>query len=453
MSALEKAIIHSKNIGIDECEVVVVKKNITTVRITDSEIVEIKQNFDKNYGVRIIHQKKITSIQTTNKENILDSIENGLKTTLKLKPREFWKGLPEKKEFTQLEGTFDKKLKQISGSKATDIAQNMINSSENKKIDTITGSLNIVYENFELSNSNELNFNNESTYISGIINAESEHSTLPVSGIGHACGRTLSKFSPEQIGLDAKNMCIDSINPQKINSEKYSIIFDPYSVGELLAFVVAANFNFKTFKERKSCFSNNFKNKISTEEFNLTDDPHIPEGIGTKSIDDEGIKTEKIKLIENGIFKNSFSNLYDSYKEGEKESSGNAIRMGSPMGRSAEPIPISAPHNLTITQGSSSQEDMIKDTKHGLLVGRLWYTYAVNPIKGDFSCTARSGIRIIKNGKIVGPGKSVRIVHNLPTLLKNISDIGNDQRRVMQWASLPSITPSIKVEDIAVNSI
>ena len=453
MSALEKAIIHSKNIGIDECEVVVVKKNITTVRITDSEIVEIKQNFDKNYGVRIIHQKKITSIQTTNKENILDSIENGLKTTLKLRPREFWKGLPEKKEFTQLEGTFDKKLKQISGSKATDIAQNMINSSENKKIDTITGSLNIVYENFELSNSNELNFNNESTYISGIINAESEHSTLPVSGIGHACGRTLSKFSPEQIGLDAKNMCIDSINPQKINSEKYSIIFDPYSVGELLAFVVAANFNFKTFKEKKSCFSNNFKNKISTEEFNLTDDPHIPEGIGTKSIDDEGIKTEKIKLIENGIFKNSFSNLYDSYKEGEKESSGNAIRMGSPMGRSAEPIPISAPHNLTITQGSSSQEDMIKDTKHGLLVGRLWYTYAVNPIKGDFSCTARSGIRIIKNGKIKGPGKSVRIVHNLPTLLKNISDIGNDQRRVMQWASLPSITPSIKVEDIAVNSI
>jgi len=453
LSALEKAIIHSKNIGIDECEVVVVKKNITTVRITDSEIVEIKQNFDKNYGVRIIHQKKITSIQTTNKENILDSIENGLKTTLKLRPREFWKGLPEKKEFTQLEGTFDKKLKQISGSKATDIAQNMINSSENKKIDTITGSLNIVYENFELSNSNELNFNNESTYISGIINAESEHSTLPVSGIGHACGRTLSKFSPEQIGLDAKNMCIDSINPQKINSEKYSIIFDPYSVGELLAFVVAANFNFKTFKEKKSCFSNNFKNKISTEEFNLTDDPHIPEGIGTKSIDDEGIKTEKIKLIENGIFKNSFSNLYDSYKEGEKESSGNAIRMGSPMGRSAEPIPISAPHNLTITQGSSSQEDMIKDTKHGLLVGRLWYTYAVNPIKGDFSCTARSGIRIIKNGKIVGPGKSVRIVHNLPTLLKNISDIGNDQRRIMQWASLPSITPSIKVEDIAVNSI
>ena len=453
MSALDKAITYSKKIDIDECEIVVIKKNTTTVRITDSEIIEIKQNFDRNYGIRIIHQKKISSIQTTNEENIPNSMEKGLKTILKLKPREFWKGLPGKKESMQLEGTFDKNLKEISGSKATDIAQNMINTSKNKKIDTITGSLNIVYEDFELSNSNGLNFNNESTYISGIINAESEHGTLPVSGIGHACGRTLSKFCSEQIGLDAKNMCIDSINPQKINSDKYSIIFDPYSVGELLAFVVAANFNFKTFKEGKSCFSNNFEKKISKDEFNLTDNPHMPEGIGTKAIDDEGVKTKKNKLIENGIFKNNFSDLYDSYKEGEKQSSGNAIRMGSPMGRSAEPIPISAPHNLVITPGSKSQEEIIKDTKHGLLIGRLWYTYAVNPIKGDFSCTARSGIRIIENGKIIGPGKSVRIIHNLPTLLKNISDIGTDQKRVMQWASLPSITPSIKVENMAVNSI
>ncbi len=430
-----------------------VKKNITTVRITDSEIVEIKQNFDENYGIRLIHQKKIASVQTTNKEKITDSIDEGLKIALKLKSREFWRGLPDKKEVTQLEGTFDQKLKDISGSKAADIAQNMINSSENKKIDTITGSLNIVYEDFELGNSKGLNFNHESTYISGIINAESEQSTLPVSGIGHACGRTLSKFSPGQIGTDAKKMCIESINPQKINSDKYSIIFDPYSVGELLSFVVASNFNFKTMSEKKSCFLNNFKNKISVDEFNLIDDPHIPEGVGTKAIDDEGVKTKKIKLIENGVFENVFSNSYDSYKEGGKESSGNAIRMGSPMGRSADPIPISAPHNLTVVPGNTSQEDMIKDTKHGLLVGRLWYTYAVNPIKGDFSCTARSGIRIIENGKIKGPGKSVRIVHNLATLLKNISSIGNDQRRVIQWASLPSITPSIKVENISVNSI
>jgi len=452
LSALDKALNHSKNIGIDECEIVFVKKKIITVRITDSQIVEIKQNFDQNYGLRLIHDKKIVSIQTTNQEEIEKIIDSAFKTSSKLKPRNFWKELPHKTHHKQLDGTFDEKLEEISGTEVMDIAQNMINSANNKMINTITGSLNIVSENFELANSNGLYLNDKATYISGIINAESESGVLPVSGIGHTSGRTLSNFSAEQVGNDAKIMCIESINPQKIDSEKYSIIFEPYSVGELLAFVVAANFNFKTFSEKKSCFSNNFEEKIATEKLSLVDDPHIPEGIGTKSIDDEGVETQKRSLIEKGIFKNTFSNLFDSYKEG-KQSSGNASRAGSPMGRSSEPIPISAPHNLKINLGDISQEDMIKDTKHGLLVGRLWYTYAVNPIKGDFSCTARSGIRIIENGKIKGPGRSVRIIHNLSTMIKNISEIGNNQKNVIQWASLPSIVPSIKAENIMVNSI
>ena len=452
MSALDKALNHSKNIGIDECEIVVVKKKIITVRITDSEIAEIKQNFDENYGIRLIHEKKIASIQTTNQEEIKKIIDSAFKTSSKLKPRNFWKELPHKTHHKQLYGTFDEKLEKISGANVMDIAQNMINSANNDLINTITGSINIVSENFELENSNGLYLNEKATYISGIINAESESGVLPVSGIGYASGRTLSNFSAEQIGNDAKIMCIESINPQKIYSDKYSIIFEPYSVGELLAFVVAANFNFKTFSEKKSCFSNNFEEKIATDKLSLVDDPHIPEGIGTKSVDDEGVETQKRSLIEKGIFKNTFSNLFDSYKEG-KQSSGNALRSGSPMGRSSEPIPISAPHNLKINPGDISQEDMIKDTKHGLLVGRLWYTYAVNPIKGDFSCTARSGIRIIENGEIKGPGRSVRIIHNLPTLMKNISEIGNNQKNVIQWASLPSIVPSIKAENIMVNSI
>jgi len=452
LSALEKALNHSKNLGINECEIVVVKKKITTVRITDSEIAEIKQNIDKNFGIRLIHDKKIASIQTTNSQEIEKTINSAFETLSSLKPRNFWKGLPYKDNHKQLEGVFDEKLEKISGSQVMDIAQNMINSANNDKITTITGSLNIVSEDFEIANSNGLNLKDKATYISGIINAESEQGTLPVSGIGHASGRTLSNFSAEQIGNDAKTMCIESINPQKVDSDTYSIIFEPYSVGELLAFVVASNFNLKTFSEKKSCFSNNFEKKIAIEQLSLIDDPHIPEGIGTKSVDDEGIETQRRSLIEKGIFKNTFSNLFDSYKEG-KQSSGNASRSGSPMGRSSEPIPISSPHNLKVNSGDISQEDMIKDTRHGLLVGRLWYTYAVNPIKGDFSCTARSGIRIIENGEIKGPGKSVRIIHNLPTMLRNISEIGNKQKNIIQWASLPSIAPSIKAKNISVNSI
>ena len=85
-------------------------------------------------------------------------------------------------------------------------------------------------------------------------------------------------------------MCVDSINPKRIESDSYEIIFEPYAFGELLAFVFSANFNLKTYSEKRSCFSDKLGNNISNENFNLIDDPHSPEGIGSKSFDDEGIQ-------------------------------------------------------------------------------------------------------------------------------------------------------------------
>ncbi len=449
MSACEKALTHAKNLKIDECESIFSQRKIITVRITDSEIAEIKQNLEKSLGIRVINQKRISSAQTTNIEEGPKIVEQALSSSALSKPKEFWKSLPsEFKSSTRIEKLFDKKLVDISGTQAADIAFTMINAADHAKISSITGSLNIVSENIEISNTNGLSCSDDATYISGTINADSKDTT-PVSGIGQASCRTLDAFSPEQVGTDAMQMCIDSINPQKPDAGEYSIIFDPYSVGELLAFVFASNFNLKTFYDKKSCFSDKLDSKIAVDEFSLVDDAHAPEGIGSKIFDDEGVATKQIPLIENGIFKGLYSDLYNAYKEG-KESTGNATRMGSPMGRNADPIPVAAPHNMKIIGDEMSRDEIIQDTKKGLLVGRLWYTYAVNPIKGDFSCTARSGIRIIENGEIKAPGTSVRIVHNLPVMLQNISGIGDDAKNVLQWASLPSIAPTIRAEKIRI---
>jgi PmbA protein len=449
LSACERALTHAKNLKIDECESVFSQRKIITVRITDSEIAEIKQNQEKSLGIRVINKKRISSAHSTNIEDSPKMVEQALVSSSLPKPKEFWKSLPsEFKSSARVEKLFDKKLVDISGIQAADIAFTMINAASDSKISSITGSLNIVSESLEISNTNGLNCSDDATYISGTINADSEGS-MPVSGIGQASCRTLDAFSAESVGDDAKQMCVDSINPQKPDAGEYSIIFDPYSVGELLAFVFASNFNLKTFYDKKSCFSDKLGSKIAVNEFSLVDDAHAPEGIGSKIFDDEGVATENRPLIENGIFKGLYSDLYNAYKEG-KESSGNATRIGSPMGRSAEPIPVSAPHNMRIIGNQMSRDEIIKDTKKGLLVGRLWYTYAVNPIKGDFSCTARSGIRIIENGEIKSPGTSVRIVHNLPVMLQNISAIGNDSKNVLQWASLPSIAPTVKAEGIKV---
>lgn len=448
MSNCESILRKAARLHVDECEAVYVRKKIITVRITDSEIAEIKQNDEQGLGIRIIHEKKILSAVTNDIEET-NLIERAIQMKSSIQPKSFWKSLAHPAKFTKVEKTFDKKLESITGLEAIEIANLMINSAAHEKITRISGSLNIVSEEFEIENTNGLSCSDKATYIAGTVNADSDYGNAPVSGIGALSSRTMNSFFPQRVGSDAREMCISSINPQGCNPETYSIIFEPYAIGEMLAFVFASNFNLKTYSEKRSCFAEKLGKKISVEKFSLIDDPHFPDGIGSKPFDDEGIPTKTRYLIESGIFSDIYSDSYHAFKE-NLQTTGNAGRMGSPMGRTANPIPSPIPHNLRIKDGDTGRNEMIKETRKGLIVGRLWYTYAVNPERGDFSCTARSGVRIIKDGKIVRSGKPVRIVHSLPTLLQNISDIGNDSQNVLQWSALPCVTPSVKVDGIKV---
>ncbi|GFN40202.1 MAG: TldE/PmbA protein, TldE/TldD proteolytic complex [Marine Group I thaumarchaeote] len=448
MSICEAVLSHAKQLKIDECEAYLVKRKILTVRITDSEIAEIKQNQEETLALRMINEKKIFSTKTNDFDNINGTVEEAFKSSSFMKPKDYWKSLPQQTPYTSLKNLYDKKLDEISGSNASDIAQTMINSASIQNKVTISGSLNVVSEEIEIANSNELHRFDKATYLAGTINANADIDTS-VSGIGHESARTLDGFPAESVGQQAAEMCINSLNPQKCDQGTYTIIVEPYSMGELLAFVFSSNFNLKTYSEKRSCFSDKIGKQIAVQNFSLIDDPHASQGIGSKPFDDEGIPTQPRPLIDSGIFANTFSDSFYAFKEGT-ESSGNASRPGSPMGRAAEPIPFPSPHNLRVLGNGMSKNEIIKDTKKGILIGRLWYTYAVNPIRGDFSCTARSGIRIIENGEIKSPGKPVRIVHNLLLLLQNISAIGNDVKNVLQWNSLPSITPSVRIEDIGV---
>lgn len=450
MSVCNDVISYARKANVDECESILCSKKIITIRITDSEIAEIKENHEKSLGIRLIHKKRISCAQTTTLEpNKI--VDDALKSAKNITERKFWKTLPSDSTYVALEKVNDPRLWKMTAVDISDIAQEMINSTQNQKITNISGSLNVVCEEFEIANTNELQRRDVATYISGIINADSDIGSFPVSGIGQASSRMLSDFRPENIGRDASEMCARSINPQTADSGITNIVFEPLAVGELLAFVFASNFSLKIYSENRSCFSEKIGNSIAGECFDLIDDPHMPNGLGSKSFDDEGVSTKPTHYIRNGVFEKTYSDLYNAYKEGT-ESSGNASRLGSPLGRSSDPVPVSAPHNLTI-RGNVKRDDIIKDTKNGLLVSRLWYTYPVNPIRGDFSCTARSGIWVISNGQIKAPAKSVRIIHNLPRLLQQISAVADNERAVLPWASMPVTAPTIRCDGVTISPI
>lgn len=449
MSYCEDILAKSRALNLDECEAASVQKKIITVRITDSEIVEIKQNQENSVAVRAIDKKRIISGSSSGDEkNFLERI---LETRAFVKPKSFWKTLPFPSKLSQVRKTHDPRLENMTGSAAADMANEMINASTHNNIIRISGSLNIVSEKFNVMNTNGVDYSDDATFISATINTDSQTGGSTVSGIGASCARTLDSFLAHDVGSDSREMCLSSVNPKKIEQDSYDIIFEPYAFGELLAFVFSANFGLKTYSEKRSCFSDKLGHSISSESFTLSDDPHSPDGIGSKSFDDEGTTTGPQFFIKSGILSGLYSDSFEAFKNGTI-SSGNAARPGSPMGRQALPLPVPRTHNIKVMDGGFEKDEIIKNTRKGILVGRLWYTYPVNPEQGDFSCTARSGIKIIENG-VASPARSVRIVHNIKTLLRNISAIGNDSRNILQWCSIPAITPTVKADSIQVSPL
>lgn len=75
MSYCHDILKRSRELHLDECETITIQKDIITVRITDSEIAEIKHNKERSCAVRVIDKKKIIAARTTeNEENFLENI-------------------------------------------------------------------------------------------------------------------------------------------------------------------------------------------------------------------------------------------------------------------------------------------------------------------------------------------------------------------------------------------
>ncbi len=419
----------------DESEAYLADREVITIRMAKKRILEAKGVREKTLAIRLVRDKRIGIANTSllDREHIDRCIDNSM---LVDDQHDEWKGFASKQDIKPFDG-YDENLASLSMEDYISMADVI-----DTDIDNLSGSIHLVRENISLTNSNSLALHDKGTYIIANITAYKENA----SGVGFNASRSLKHFDINQAAEDAITMAIRSSDAQRCSEDKYSIIFEPYAFGELLSFVFAYNFNGKMYRDKRSCLYNRVEQKVAVDDLTLYDDPRFEDGLGSKPFDDEGIETHTNKLIEDGIFKNIIYDLFYAYKDDE-DSTGNGLRLVYPIGRTAD-IPIPSMHNIVIKAGDCSNDEMIRDTRKGLLIGRLWYTYPVNPEQGDFSCTARSGIFLIENGEIKHSCKMVRIIDNLKRLMLNISAIGKERKQVLQWHSTPCITPMVRVDGI-----
>jgi len=110
------------------------------------------------------------------------------------------------------------------------------------------------------------------------------------------------------------------------------------------------------------------KFRYGSEKVNIAADATVPKGLGTFGYDDEGTRAKKVYLIKEGIFVGYQSSRETAAQLNLGESSG-GMRADSPLA-----LPIIRMTNVNLLPGDWKAEEIIEDTKDGLLMmtNRSW---------------------------------------------------------------------------------
>ncbi|MDZ4231006.1 MAG: metallopeptidase TldD-related protein, partial [Dehalococcoidales bacterium] len=208
------------------------------------------------------------------------------------------------------------------------------------------------------------------------------------------------------------------------------VIFTPNGVASALIMPLMVAFNGKTVLEGASPLGNKTGQTVFDENLQLRDDPTLTYQPGSRPCDDEGVPSQVTPLIENGVVANFLYDLQTAALASTR-STGNGRRSNGGL-----PAPSAAA--FIIAPGKTTFDEMVKDTREGLVVEQLMGAGQGNILGGDFSGNVLLGFKV-ENGKIVGRVKDTMVSGNIYQLLKQIAAIGSESKWVGGFLNTPPL--------------
>ena len=440
----------------DQIEAYWSKNKVTTIRMASNDIVEAKTMLVEGASARFIMKKSIGFASTTDLSDLglNKMVESSFRAAKSKSDDPDFRSLPEPAKIQPL-ATCDKNLIELDLSEAVKLGYDALKTvqAEGSGLD-FSGAINVVSEECAITNSLGVNASDISASIWCSFTLEDGEER---SAIGQDCSRTLKDFNPSGATREAIESIRRGNGGTTIQSATYDVIFGPHACAELVEYVLSYGLDLSAVDSGISYFMGMLGDVVGVEELTVLDDGRSPEGIASKSVDDEGVPTGMTPVIKDGILRNFLCDSYYAAKMSSSvrgfRSTGNGFRFGPVPGRDYSSLPHVQPTNIIIEPGDQSLEEMIRETKKGILLGRIWYSYPINPTLGEFSTTNRGDTYYIENGKVQEPilPNSFRINDQLPRLLKRIECLSKEQTQCIVWGGVSScFSPHIKFGDVKI---
>jgi predicted Zn-dependent protease len=215
------------------------------------------------------------------------------------------------------------------------------------------------------------------------------------SGWGSGSDIRFHGLDAGQIAARAVGKAAHTAIPLDLDPGQYTVILEPAATAELLAYLIWS-------MDVRSAGEALFDPRVT-----LFSDPAEP--IAPISIfGQDGLPQQRTVWIENGVVKTMSCSRYWAAKTGRQ--------------------PQPSPSGIVMSGGPTSLGEMIRNTRRGILVTRLWYTNMLDPRTLLLTGLTRDGNFLIEDGRVAGPARNFRFNESLIALLGNIDAIGPTER-------------------------
>jgi len=224
-----------------------------------------------------------------------------------------------------------------------------------------------------------------------------------------------------------------------VSTKLLPIIFTPNGVASALLSPLVLAFNGKAVFEGASPLKDKLGEQVFDKKLSLWDDATIVYGVGSYPFDDEGVSSQRLPLVTNGVVANFLYDLQTAALAGT-QSTGNGQRAGGGF-------PSPAISSLILSGGDVSFQAMVEDMREGLIVEQVIGAEQGNLLGGDFGGNVLLGYKV-ENGEVVGRVKDTMIAGNVYQVLKELLGIGQEAR----WVGGILQTPPLYCSSVSVTT-
>ena len=282
------------------------------------------------------------------------------------------------------------------------------------------GVLNVGSETLRVVNSTGLDRSTRTSAAEASVLVDRPERDPPVSGWSEGGHWDVARLGPERLGREAAER-VATTAPAAVPPGKYRVLLRAPAVSDLLGFLGMLGFGGHGEEEGWSCLRKKRGRRIAPSTVHLVDDARSRSTVPV-AIDSEGVAARATRLIDHGVAGPAVTDAVTSGRLG-RALTGHALPPESPYGEWG-PIPT----HLLLSPGDAREEELIRETRHGILVTRFHYVRTVDPGRGVITGMTRDGTYQIERGEVVGPVRNLRFTESILATLGGVELLGRESR-------------------------